>query len=216
MSDGLFMMIAVLLEFFKDLGSARGSSAAARHVRRRASLALGIGGAAVFTLVNAIVLRTLPVPEPRQLYRAVTQTAENKGHGELFSVPSFQAARDDVASKGVELAASTGIVGMQLQPDGDAIAARGNAQLVSGEFFSLLHVQPQLGRLLTPSDNLTVGAHPVAVISDAYWGRAFAAAPDVVGRHLSGTAPADDRRRHASRVFRHHSIFRAGRLGCRS
>jgi predicted permease len=150
------------------------------------SLALGIGGAtAVFTLVNAIVLRTLPVPEPQQLYRAVTQAVESRGHGDLFSVPLFQAARAEVASTSGELAAATGIAGMQLQPDGEAIAARGNVQLVSGEFFALLRAQPQLGRLIAPSDSVTVGAHPVVVLSDAYWRRTFAASADAVGRRLS-------------------------------
>jgi predicted permease len=176
----------MLLEFMRDLRFG------ARLLRRSPaftsaavlSLALGIGGAtAVFTLVNAIVLRTLPVPEPKQLFQA--QVADTRRHGELFSMPTFQQARDQLAAQGVTVAAATGIVGMQLQPDGEAIGVRGNVQLVSGEFFNLLRVQPQLGRPLGPSDNITVGAHPVALISDPYWRRAFASAPDVVGRRLS-------------------------------
>lgn len=178
----------MLIEFFRDVRYG------ARLLRRSAaftsaavlSLALGIGGTtAVFTLVNAIVLRTLPVPEPKQLFQAQVQTGGRSGHGELFSVPLFQQARDQLAAQGIELAASTGITGMQLQPEGEAIGARGNVQLVSGEFFTMLRVQPQLGRLFTASDNLTLGAHPVVVISDAYWRRAFASARDVVGRQLS-------------------------------
>ena len=178
----------MLFEFFRDIRFG------ARLLRRSPaftstavlSLALGIGGAtAVFTLVNAIVLRTLPVPEPRQLFQAQVVEFHKSAHGELFSVPTFEHARDRLAPHGIGLAAATGIVGMQLQPDGDAVGVRGNVQLVSGEFFDLLRVQPQLGRPLQPSDNVTVGAHPVAVISDAYWRRAFASAPDVIGRHLS-------------------------------
>ena len=177
----------MLLEFMRDLRFG------ARLLRRSPaftsaavlSLALGIGGAtAVFTLVNAIVLRTLPVPEPNQLFQAHGET-DRAAHGKLFSVPSFQHARDQMASQGVEIAAATGVTGMQLQPEGEAIGTRGNVQLVSGEFFGMLHVQPLLGRLLLPSDDLTVGAHPVTVIREAYWRRAFASAPDVVGRRLS-------------------------------
>jgi len=177
----------MLLEFMRDLRFG------ARLLRRSPaftsaavlSLALGIGGTtAVFTLVNAIVLRTLPVPEPQQLFQAHVETG-TAAHCELFSMPSFQHARDQMASHGVELAAATGVTGMQLQPDGEAIGTRGNVQLVSGEFFRMLHVQPLLGRLLMPSDDVTVDAHPVTVISDAYWRRAFASAPDVVGRRLS-------------------------------
>lgn len=177
----------MLLEFFRDVrfGTRLLRRSPAFTSTAVLSLALGIGGAtAVFTLVNAIVLRTLPVPEPQQLFQAHTQTGRS-AHGELFSVPSFEHARDQLAPQGVQLAAATGVTGMQLQPEGEAIGTRGNVQLVSGDFFAMLHVQPQLGRLLTASDNVTVGAHPVVVISDAYWRRAFASAPDVVGRQLA-------------------------------
>ena len=54
---------------------------------------------------------------------------------------------------------------------------RAMVQLVSGEFFHVLRQQPQAGRLLSPSDNVTLGAHPVAVISDGYWERQFRRAP---------------------------------------
>jgi predicted permease len=179
--------LSMLTEFFRDLrfGARLLRRSPAFTLTAVLSLALGIGGAtAVFTLVNAIVLRTLPVPEPKQLFQAQVE-AQRSAHGELFSVPTFERARDQVRAHGDTLAAATGIVGMQLRPDGEAVGVRGNVQLVSGEFFSLLRVQPQLGRLFAPSDNVTVGAHPVAVISDAYWRRAFGSAPDVVGRHLS-------------------------------
>src|SRR5579872_1361670 len=180
------MFNGLLFEFVRDLRFG------ARLLRRSPaftatavlSLALGIGGTtAVFTLVNAIVLRTLPVPEPAQLFQAQAH-AGTSGHGELFSMPTFQHARDQLAGQGVELAAATGITGMQLQPEGEAIGARGNVQLVSGEFFTMLRARPQLGRLFAPSDDVTVDAHPVVVISDAYWRRAFASAPDAVGRRL--------------------------------
>src|SRR5204863_427526 len=54
-------------------------------------------------------------------------------------------------------------------------------QLVCGEYFPVLGLMPALGRFLRPDDNLTVGGHPVAVISKTMWRRRFAAAPDVVG-----------------------------------
>ena len=150
------------------------------------SLGLGIGGAtAVFSLVNAIVLRTLPVPDPQQLFQARSQSP-GREYGDLFSGPTFEHARDEVAARGAgELFAATSVAGMQLQPDGDAAGARGTVQLVSGEYFTALRQQAQLGRLLAPSDNRTVGAHPVAVISDSFWRRRFATAPDAVGRPLA-------------------------------
>jgi len=150
------------------------------------SLGLGIGGAtAVFSLVNAIVLRTLPVPNPQQLFQARSMSP-GREYGDLFSGPGFEHARDEVASRrGGELFAATSVAGMQLQPEGETIGARGNVQLVSGEYFTALRQQPQLGRFLEPSDNRTVGAHPVAVISDSYWQRHFNAAADAVGRTLA-------------------------------
>lgn len=177
----------MLTEFLKD------TRYGARLLRRNPgfaavamlSLGLGIGGAtAVFTLVNAIVLRTLPVPDPQQLFQA-RSFAPGQDHGDLFAGPTFEHARDALASQGAELFAATSVAGMQLQPDGDAIAERGNVQLVSGEYFKALRQQPSLGRLLAPSDNQAVGAHPVAVVSDSFWRRRLGAAPDAVGHSLA-------------------------------
>ena len=155
------------------------------------SLGLGIGGAtAVFTLVNAIVLRQLPVPQPAELVQAQA-FAVGREHGDLFSGPTFAHARDEMASRGLgELFAATSVAGMQLQPDGESTGARGNVQLVSGEYFAALRQRPQLGRLLASADNATVGAHPVAVVSNGYWRRRLNAAPGAVGRPLmiNGTA----------------------------
>src|SRR6476619_7003494 len=95
------------------------------------SLALGIGGAtAVFALVNAIVLRTLPVPNPEQLYVAEV-ISDSQEHGELLSAPTFAQVRDALAARHAgEMFAFTSPTGMQLQPAGDP-PARGNVQLVS-------------------------------------------------------------------------------------
>jgi predicted permease len=178
----------MLSEFFRDLRFG------ARLLRRSPgftavavlSLGLGIGGAtAVFTLVNAIVLRTLPVPDPEELFQAQwTGTG-----GELvprFSGPTFVHARDEVAARGAgELFAASSVAGMQLLPDGETVGARGSVQLVSGEYFTGLRQQAQVGRLLAPSDNVTLGGHPVAVISDSYWRRRFNASPDAIGRTLT-------------------------------
>lgn len=149
------------------------------------SLALGIGGAtAVFSLVNAIVLRSLPVPDPHELHQVEVQ-APGREYGEILSGPTFLQMRDAVASsRGGELFAATSPQGIQMQPGSGEVPMRGTAQLVSGEYFIALRQQPQAGRLLTPADNVTVGAHPVAVISDGYWRRRMNAAPDAVGRTI--------------------------------
>ena len=178
----------MLIEFLRDLRFG------ARLLRRSPgftftavmSLALGIGGAtAVFSLVNAIVLRTLPVPDPHQLYVAEVHRP-NQEFGEILSGPTFDRARDALASRKLaELFAATSTAGMQLQPAGDSNPARGTVQLVSGEYFNVLRQRPQLGRLLAPADNVIVGGHPVAVVSDGYWRRRLNAAPDAVGRQIT-------------------------------
>jgi predicted permease len=178
----------MIIEFFRDLRFG------ARLLRRSAafgsvavlSLGLGIGGAtAVFSLVNAIVLRTLPVPDPQQLFQAQS-VAPGREYGDLFSAPMFEHARHELAARAAgELFAATSVAGMQLQSDGEAVGARGNVQLVSGEYFTALRQDAQLGRMLAPSDNVAVGGHPVAVISDSYWRRQFGSAADAIGRSLA-------------------------------
>jgi predicted permease len=179
--------MTIVVEFFRDLrfGARLLRRSAGFTVIAVASLGLGIGGAtAVFTLVNAVVLRTLPVPEPHQLFQAQSHTP-GQDYGGIFSAPMFDQLRAEVAPRGVELFAATGPNGVNLQPAGEAVQARGSAQLVSGEYFSALRQQAQLGRLLGPDDNRTVGAHPVAVISDGYWRRRLNGQPDAIGRHLT-------------------------------
>jgi len=149
------------------------------------SLAIGIGGAAsVFTVLNAVVLRSLPVPNPQQIFAAEhRRTTESSPR---FSWPAIQAARQAVEGRAT-IAASTGASGLQLRRGGSATtvpAERGLVQMVSGEYFDVLGQRPQLGRLLAPSDNQTVNAHPVAVISDAFWERQFRRSPSAAGSEL--------------------------------
>ena len=153
------------------------------------SLAIGIGGAAaVFTVLNAVAFRMLPVPEPRQLFAAEKVTESQRRP--RFSWPQVEEARKDLQGK-AEIAAFIYPTGMNVRTGRSAggPTERALVQLVSGEFFEVLQQRPQLGRLLAPSDNTSVGGHPVAVISDSYWTRQYRRAPDVVGRTivLNGT-----------------------------
>jgi predicted permease len=150
------------------------------------SLGLGIGGAtAVFSLVNAIVMRTLPVPDPGELSQAAIH-APQQDFGDLFSAPLFEHARDELAARGTaELFAATSAAGMQLQADGEDVPSRGNVQLVSGEYFTALRQHPELGRLLTTADNRTLAGQAVAVVSDRFWRRRLNGVPDAAGRLLS-------------------------------
>jgi predicted permease len=149
------------------------------------SLAIGIGGAAsVFTVMNAVLLRNLPVPNPQQLVSA--EKVGTQQRSPRFSWLQFDDARRELQGR-AELAAFIYPTAMNVRIGSGSTSApseRGVVQLVSGEFFSVLRQQPQAGRLLAPSDNEKLGSHPVAVISDGYWERQFRRAPDAVGKTM--------------------------------
>jgi predicted permease len=149
------------------------------------SLALGIGGAAsVFTVLNAVVLRNLPVPNPQQLYAA------GKGDADAvtarYSWPLVQQAQQELADR-AELFAATPPTQMQVRIPKRVEASeaeRSLVQLVSGGFFGSLRQRARAGRLIEPRDTTQVGANPVMVISDAYWQRRFQRDPAIIGREL--------------------------------
>src|SRR5262245_28005705 len=126
------------------------------------SLALAIGGStAVFTLLNAIVLRALPIDEPERVFQALRVTAAEPAP--ILAWPAIQRAQQELSGK-AEIAAASSVAGMQLLPEGREAsqAERGTVQLVSGEYFDLLRQRAYRGRLLSPPDN-AAGAAPVAV-----------------------------------------------------
>ncbi len=163
------------------------------------TLALGIGAnTAIFSLIDAVLLRSLPVREPHRLvvfqwtahnspnlkghYNYMSCPAANAGatgeHGCWFSYPMFQQfhSKQDAFST---VAALCGNVGLNLRGNGPASFVQG--EMVSGDFFETLGVGPSLGRTLNPSDD-TPGAPPVAILSYRFWQSTFGADPAVVGR----------------------------------
>ena len=148
------------------------------------SLAIGIGGAAsVFTVLNAVVLKNLPVPDPQQLL--VAEKVSSAQRHPRFSWPEFEEARKQLEGKAdltVFIFPTTMNVRSSTSSSGPV--ERALVQLVSGEFFQVLQQQPQAGRLLAPSDNVAVDGHPVAVISDTFWTRQFRRSPDAIGRTI--------------------------------
>ena len=150
------------------------------------SLALGIGGAAaVFSLLNAIVLRSLPVAEPDRLFVAERHSPDDMSP--RFSWLETGRLREELAGK-AEIAAASSMSAVQLRPGGASAAAaaeRGSIQLVSGEYFGVLGQRPQAGRLLTADDNRALDGHPVVVVSHGYWKRSLASAPDAIGQTLA-------------------------------
>ena len=151
------------------------------------TLAVGIGAnTAMFSLVDAILLRPLPIEDPRQLVQ-VNRRGPG-GQGPVISYPTYQFLRDNQSS--FSDLAGTGRVWRWSVTFTDAEGPeRVAGELVTGNYFSVLGLRPSLGRLLTPDDNLVAGAGglsgAVAVISDDYWTRRFARNPAAVGSSFS-------------------------------
>jgi predicted permease len=145
------------------------------------TLALGIGAnTGIFTLVNAVLLKSLPVPNPEQLFlvRMSDRLAENT----RFSYPLFQNMR-------AALPQSASVAAMTWPAD--FYASFGNdqpemvtGQLVSGNYFQTLETHPALGRLLISNDDRVVGGSPVAVLSYGCWQRRFGQDANVIGRKI--------------------------------
>lgn len=147
------------------------------------SLGLAIGAnTAIFSLIDAVMLRSLPVERPGELVR-VTTPARSGGLGEggdNFTNPLWEALRDrqDVFSG----AFATADERFDLAGGGESRPVAG--EWVSGGYFSTLGVRPAAGRLVAPADDYR-GCPPVAVVGYAFWRSAYGGSPDVVGRTLS-------------------------------
>src|SRR5687768_8895994 len=125
------------------------------------SLAVGIGAnSALFSVANALLLRALPVPQPEQLHMVRFQS--RLPVAPRFSYPLFEQLRSGFSSP-KNMAAMSRVARMRTRI-GSGEPEASNVQLVTGEFFDVLQLQPQLGRLLGADDSRAVGGHPVAVI----------------------------------------------------
>ncbi len=156
------------------------------------ALAVGIGAAtAVFTVVNAVMIRPLPVPHPERLVgfgdpTLVGTFSSGFPRSDLFSYGLYTDLRDGTRLV-PELFASGGPGRLDVvvrDGPGGAEPEHPRGRLVSGNYFAVLGVRPILGRALTPADDAAPGAGPVAVISHAYWQRRFGGDPAAVGRSI--------------------------------
>jgi predicted permease len=144
------------------------------------TLALGIGAnTAIFTIVNAILLRTLPVERPAELISLTT--VYPNGVEPVFSYAAYRRFADEGAHLADAIAASS--------VRRDAITIDGppepiDLKWVSGNYFTTLGVPAAAGRTLLPSDDRLPVAERVAVLSDAYWARRFGRDPSIVGRRF--------------------------------
>ena len=156
------------------------------------TLALGIGAnTAIFSLLNAVLLRQLPVHQPEELEffgKALAAGSTDFMPNQPTTLFSYQFFRDfrrenqvfsNVAAIGSLFFESHGRVA------GGANLEKIDVELVSGTYFNTLGVNPILGRVLNDADDQTPGGHPVAVASYSWWQRRFAGNPSILGKPVT-------------------------------
>ncbi len=151
------------------------------------TLALGIGGTtAIFTLIHAVMLRSLPVSDPGRLYRVgegdncCVQSGPQDRWG-MFSFPLYKRLKAETPEFEEVAAFQAGRGRMSVRRQGVETAARPlRSEYVTGNYFSTLGVRPFGGRVFTPDDDKP-SAPPVAVLSHRVWQTTYAADPSVLG-----------------------------------
>jgi macrolide transport system ATP-binding/permease protein len=144
------------------------------------TLGLGIGAnTAIFSLVNTVLLRPLPIAQPGQV---VTLNFGTPGRGffPLLGYPEYKDYRDRNQSLAGLAAASMAPVSLS----SNGINERVWSYHVTGNYFSLLGVGAALGRVIAPEDDLTPGAHPVVMLTYQCWRRRFGADPQIIGQSV--------------------------------
>jgi hypothetical protein len=172
------------------------------------TLALGIGAnTGIFSIVNALLMKSLPVTQPEQLVlygdgSSRGFVASLSGTWNIFSYPLYRHLHDHQVSFQDVAAFRTQLDRLNVRQEGtpdSEIAQLAWGRLVSGSYFSVLGVKAALGRVLLPEDE-RLAASPVAVLSFDYWSRRFHRSASVVGRVMNmngvlvtvvGVAPAE-------------------------
>jgi predicted permease len=153
------------------------------------TLALGIGAnSGIFSVLRQVLLQRLPVPHPEELV-LLYAPGPRSGHvssdegpdgTESFTYPMYTYLRDhNTVFAGIAAKAN-----FPISASFRGATERANAELVSGNYFSTLGVQPAVGRVLIPDDTTTVGANPVVVLGYGYWKKRFGGDPGILNQLL--------------------------------
>jgi predicted permease len=152
-----------------------------------ASLAIGIGAnTAIFSVMDTALLRYLPIPQPQQLIMLTDPNASgvstglNSGDRHLMTFAEFVQMRDRITTLSGMFATEADLNRWHVRIGGKP-TEEARARLVSEEYFSVLGVQPAIGRFFTSGDAKSPGQDPYAVISYEYWQRRFSGSPSVLG-----------------------------------
>jgi hypothetical protein len=167
------------------------------------SLSLGIGAnTAIFTLVDEVLLRLLPVQSPQQLvlFSGAQNHYGNNSGGNMLSFAMYEDFRDNFVENGALPRVTQPVpnpaptpkifsglfarrpIAMNIGVEGQTERVPG--ELVTGTYFQVLGVRPALGRLIMPDDDRERGGRPVAVLSFNYWRTRFSADPNIVGQTI--------------------------------
>ena len=144
------------------------------------TLALGTGvNTTVFSVINGILLRPMPVAHPEQIVVLATQQEGSSGF-QLFSYPDYQDIRRQSDAFSDILAYRVSLVGLSVNGKGEhCVISR-----VTGNYFSTAGIQPALGRLILPTEGQTPGADPVFVLGYAYWQKRFGGDKNIIGKQV--------------------------------
>ncbi|MGH9452800.1 MAG: ABC transporter permease, partial [Terriglobia bacterium] len=162
------------------------------------TLALGIGAnTAIFTLVDAVMLKSLPVANPKQLWRlgdnnncCVMTGTQNNGSFVLYSYPLYQELRDHTPEFSELAAFQPFLTDLSVRRSGVSSPAEPyNGEFVSGNYFAMFGIGAFAGRSLTPADDAP-GASPVAVMNYHAWQQRFGLDPSAIGStfNINGVA----------------------------
>jgi len=154
------------------------------------TLALGIGAnTAIFTIVNALLLKMLPVNHPEQLVSVGDPSIPNtRSNGtprtDIFSYPLYRELRD---SNSVFTGLCAAATDHRVEVDtghGESAPEKIVGRMVSGNYFTVLGLNPAAGRLLSDSDETAENANPVVVLGYGFWQRKFAMSPSIIGTDI--------------------------------
>ncbi len=144
-------------------------------------LALGIGlNGAIFILVDALLLRPLPVKNPEELVRVV-QIVQNLGPRSDYTYDAFRA----LEQKSTSLTGVIGYADVNTAMRDSSGVSQIRCQIVTGNYFTVLGVQPLYGRVLSSSDELAPASSPPVVLSYPYWRRQLQGDPNIVGKRIT-------------------------------
>ena len=144
------------------------------------TLALGTGvNTTVFSLINGILLRPMPVAHPEQIVVLAARQEGSQGF-QSFSYPDYQDIRSQTDAFSDILAYRVSLVGLSVDGKGEhCVVSR-----VTGNYFRTLGIQPALGRFILPSEGQTPGADPIFVLGYAYWQKRFGGDKSVIGKQV--------------------------------